>query len=429
MQAPALVIERHAQPLQGLFAGHIDEIRSDRALTLYGAALAVANVLTFAVWKFGTGVPVMIGRGADSFCWPFWESCHAFQLSTFIVNYGLWGYLLLSLLAGYAFLTRKVVPGYWLLIMVDVIRVLVMLQDYRLRANQHYMLNWVVLAFLFLPGKRALLHHVIVSLYFWAGVLKLDWDWLSGASLYGQERLWFPQWLVPASCVYVVVLEMILVWGLYARRNWLFYGTLAQLFLFHLTSWPIVGFWYPTLMFCILAILPLTRLLHPPGEWVTFPWKAAGRRRLLHASVMGIFGVFQLIPHAFPGDTAVTGEGRVFALHMFDALVECEATLTYRLADGSSRQDARDETTRMSHRSRCDPLIYFAIAKNQCEHIAAVGSSARSATLAGVTGLDLKLRSRLNTETEYHTVIDINDFCASNPSYDVFRHNAWIQVR
>ena len=70
---------------------------------------------------------------------------------------------------------------------------------------------------------------------------------------------------MPASCVYVVVLETTLIFGLYARRNWIFYATLAQLVAFHIFSWPIVGFWYPTLMFCLLSILPLMRLLGDPG--------------------------------------------------------------------------------------------------------------------------------------------------------------------
>lgn len=409
-----------------MLARHIDEIRSDSALTLYGAALAAANVLTFIQWKFRTGVPLMIGRGADSFCWPFWENCHDFQLPVFIVNYGLWAYLLLSLLAGYWFLTKRVSGAYWLLLLVNVVRVLVMIQDYRLRANQHYMLNCIVLVFLFLPGKRALVHHVLLSLYFWAGVLKLDPDWLSGAALYSQDRLWFPRALVPASCIYVLVLEMILIWGLYARRNWIFSSTLAQLVLFHLTSWNIVGFWYPTLMFCLLSILPLTRALHPPGEWVTFPWRDVGARRVLNATAMIVFGMLQLVPRAFPGDTALTGEGRVFALHMFDALVECEATIRYHLQDGGVRVVSLDSTKRLPHRSRCDPLVYFNTAKNTCRHIAADGETARSRTLAGVVDLDLTLRSKRNSAADYRPVIDISRFCASNPTYDMWRHNGWI---
>jgi hypothetical protein len=398
-----------------MFARQIDEIRSDRALTLYGAALAAANVTTFVQWKFRIGVPLLAGRGADTLCWPFWEDCHAFQLPVAVLNYGLWAYLLLSMLAAYWFLTGKVARGYWLLLLMNAFRLLVMIQDYRLKANQHYMLNWVLLAFLFLPSKRALAHHAIVSLYFWAGALKLDWDWLSGAALYGQDRLWFPAALVPASCGYVVVLEMVLIWGLYARRNWVFYGTLAQLVLFHLTSWPIVGFWYPTLMFCVLSILPLTRLLHPPEEWVRAPWHASGGRRWLYATCMAAFGVFQMVPHVFPGDTAVTGEGRLFALHMFDALVECDARIVLRLPDGSTREDPLDQARRLPHRSRCDPVIYFDIAKNHCA--------------SGVADLDLSLRAKRNSDADYLQVIDVKGFCRDQPNYDVWRHNSWIHVR
>ena len=133
------------------------------------------------------------------------------------MNYGLWVWLLMSLASGVLFLSRRVAPAYWLLVAVNVIRLLVMFQDHRLRANQHHMLNWIVLAFLILPGKWALVHHLLAALYFWAGVLKLDPDWLSGAALYGQDRLWFPQWLVPASCVYVLVLEMGLIRGICAH--------------------------------------------------------------------------------------------------------------------------------------------------------------------------------------------------------------------
>jgi hypothetical protein len=412
-----------------MFTGQIDEIRSDRALTFYGAALAAANVLTFVHWKFKTGVPLLIGRGADSLCWPFWENCHAFQLPAGFINSSLWLYLLLSVIAAYLFLRKQIFPAWWLLLLVNAIRVAVMLQDYRLRANQHYMLNWMVLAYLFLPAKRTLSRHLLVSLYFWAGVLKLDWDWLSGATLYSQDRLWFPQTLVPASCVYVVILETILIWGVYAQRSWIFYGTLAQLVLFHLTSWPIVGFWYPTLMFCLLSILPLARLLDGRDERVALPWRAIERRRLLNASILGTFAIFQMIPHAFPGDTAVTGEGRVFALHMFDALVECEGTIVYHVENRGVRVDRLERIKRMPHRSRCDPLIYFSVAKNECGHLRSRDAKARTGELARVIDLDLSLRSRRNSEAEFHQVIDIRNFCAAGPHYDMWRHNAWILLR
>jgi hypothetical protein len=396
------------------FGARLDEVRSDTALRLFGAALALANVVTFVQWKFHNGVPLMVGRGRDSLCWPFWENCHAYALPVAVINAGLWLYLLLGLAAAGCFLSRRVTTGYWLLLLVNAMRVLVMLQDYRLRANHHYMLNCMVLVYLFLPYTREMLRHMIVSIYFWAGVLKLDSDWLSGATLYSQDKLWFPRALVPAACIYVVILEMGMIWGLYSRRAWLFWGTVAQLALFHYTSWAIVGFWYPTLMTCLLSILPLARLLPPPSNAVAAIRAQRRRAFTLAGSVAVIFAAFQMVPRAFPGDTAITGEGRMFALHMFDALIECEATMTHHLA-GGDRVEVRPESRKFPHRSRCDPLVYYAIARNAC---------ARSPG----ADFDLSLRSKRNSSVDYTQVINVRNFCATQPRYTLWRHNGWIGV-
>jgi hypothetical protein len=401
----------------------IEELRSDAALTFYGAALAIANVATFVQWKFHVGVPLMIGRGRDSLCWPFWESCHAYALPVPIVNAGLWLYLLLAIVAAACFLTRRVAAGYWLLLLVNAMRVFVLLQDYRLKANHHYMLNWMVLAYLFLPYTRAMLRHVLVCIYFWAGALKLDPDWLSGAALYNQDRLWFPRALVPAACLYVIVLEMGMIWGVYARRQWVFWGTLAQLVLFHYTSWAIVGFWYPSLMLCLLTILPLARLL-PAAQPETAPFASPGRRPAyaLAALVALIFAALQMLPRTFPGDTAITGEGRMFALHMFDANLDCDATLTFHRPDGD-RVQVRDETKRLPHRSRCDPLIYYEIARNEC---ARLGAFSLSPPAAPAVDFDVSLRSKRNSASGYTQVLDVHNFCAAPPHYALWRHNDWI---
>jgi len=399
----------------GPISRQIAEIHADRTLGLYGAGLAAANLLTSIQWQFRSGVSLMLADGPERLCWPFWERCYDLQVSVWTVHYTLWAFFFLSAAAAACFLARKTTTGYWLLAGVTVIRLAIMLQDYRLRANQHYMLNWVVLAFLFLPGKRALIQHILVSLYFWAGILKLDWEWLSGIALYNQDRLWLPAALVPAACVYVVALETTLVFGLYARRNALFYAALAQLALFHIFSWPIVGFWYPTLMFCLLSILPLTRLLHPPSEWITFASLRRIGRRPAHAATVAAFAALQFVPHLFPGDSALTGEGRAFALHMFDALIVCEAKMTFHLADGSTREDPLAQTARLPHRSRCDPVIFFDLAKNACRRRA-----------PDVVDLDLSLRSRHSSDAEYRPTIDVKGFCAADPAYDMWRHNAWI---
>ena len=402
----------------------VAEIRQDRALTVYGAALAFANVVTFAHWKFMVGVPLLIGRGADPICWPFFEDCAAWQLPVGVVNDGLWGYLLLSIVTAVCFLRGRIRAGYALLVLVNTIRVLVMLLDYRLRANQHYMLNWVLLGFLFLPGKRVLAHHMLAALYFWAGVLKVDPDWLSGATLYKQDQLWFPAGLVPIACAYVVVLEVVMIWGIYARRAFIFWFVVAQLFLFHYTSWAIVGFWYPLLMMCLLAILPLARIIVPPERHL-FLAPSRSRRRAAVVAV-GALCLLQFAPRVFPGDTAVTGEGRMFALHMFDALIECDASFTYHLADGSEVVEHRNETTKMPHRSRCDPIIYYELARRACSRVGGRIAVVRVANTAPVLDLDVRLRARRASSPSFVDVIDIRDFCTNTPRYTFWRHNDWI---
>ena len=414
MTIEATVVAR--PPVRRILSSQIDEIASDRALTLFGAALAAANVLTSIQWQFRSGVSLMIGGGADRLCWPFWEQCNDIPFSVWTVHYTLWAFCLISALAAVCFLLRRVQSGYWLLALTTVVRLAIMVQDYRLRANQHYMLNWVVLAFLFVPGKRVLIRHVLVSLYFWAGVLKLDREWLSGVALYNQDRLWLPASLVPAACVYVVMLETVLIFGLYARRNLIFLATLAQLAAFHIFSWAIVGFWYPTLMFCLLSILPLMRALPLPIEPAAISSRRQVSRGRIHAALLAIFACLQLVPRAFPGDSALTGEGRAFALHMFDALVVCEAKLTYHLADGSTRDDTLAEARRLPHRSRCDPLIFFNLAKNSCRRRG-----------PNILDLDLRLRARHSSDPELRQVLDVKQFCAADPTYDMWRHNGWIQ--
>ena len=64
------------------------------------------------------------------------------------------------------------------------------------------------------------------------------------------------------------MLEMVIIFGVYARKNWIFWATLGQLAVFHIYSWPIVGYYYPMLMFGLCSIFALARLLDPPSQWL-----------------------------------------------------------------------------------------------------------------------------------------------------------------
>lgn len=402
--------------LATFFRRNIDELAADPVLRAYGAVLAALHVLTFFFWH-DRSVERILRSGANPFCWPFFENCGDYRfLDAGGVRVVLWCYLGVSVLAVALFFSRRLLPyAYWTLVLVNVFKAAIWFQDYRLRLNQHYMALIVTLVFLFLPNKRRLLQYQIVAFYFWAGLLKLDREWLSGVALYGKP-LGVPERLFPLACTYVVILETCLVFGLFARRSWIFWATFAQLIAFHITSWTVVGYFYPVLMFAILSIFPLARAFPAPGE-------PPGLRRLLTlreppstVAFLCFFSFLQVIPWVFPGDTAITGEGRLFALHMFDARVVCKGRAMLHAPDGTIVE--RPLRAQVAQRIRCDPIVYLSLGRNLCRRTCKERHRC--------TDLDLQLSSRRSTDPELRPVIDIRNFCHSKVEYDLWRSNAWI---
>jgi hypothetical protein len=280
---------------------------------------------------------------------------------------------------------------------------------------------WVLLVYLFVPSPRRVLTYLIVSFYVWAGFLKLNADWLSGAGLYGRRPLGLPHSFIPAACAYVVFLELFVVLGLLSRRNWLFWVALSQVLLFHIASFWVVGFFYPLLMFLILSIIPLSRYCPPPSTRGSEPqpglsvlWHGLERRSTY--ALLGAFCFMQLTPRFFPGDPAITGQGRMFALNMFDAPTLCVATVTDRLT-GMRLPPSRIQVPFLEPRISCDPIVYLQAAKNRC----------RANTVdRQFDDFDLTLMTRRMGSSAPVTVASISSVCTTNPHYDVFRHNPWI---
>jgi hypothetical protein len=395
---------------------NIEELRDDPVLGAYGVFLALTHVLTFLSWWRGGIDLITVLTSPEPICWPFWGDCFRYRfLSPNGVYWLLRGYLALSLLSLALFAGRRwAAAAWWVFLALNLFKLAIVLQDFQLRQNQHYMAGIACLAFLFVPGKRRFLKILVAFFYFWAGLLKLDPEWLSGAALY--RPLWLiPARWVPAACVYVVALEIVLVWGIFARKGRIFWGTLIQLVLFHVMSWPVVGFFYPTLMFCLLAIYPLDRFFSEP--FPEFLVGQAPRRGIGAYAFLGIFSAAQLVPHLMPGDPALTGEGRLFGVHMFDALVQCEAYALLKRTDGAP---ARRNLHRrdMAARIHCDPIVYWNRANALCR------SPERGVEF---TDFDLVLNSRRTTRTELTPVIRLENYCASSPAYRVWRHNEWIE--
>ena len=401
----------------GFLRAQIAEIEGDAALRWYGVALAFLHVVTYLYWV-DQRVVAFVHAAAEPICWPVAPECEKLRvLSAAGVALLLRAYFAAAVGAGLLFASRRLVPwAYAGLVLVNLLKLGVMLLDYRLRMNQHYMGFFATFAYLLVPGKRDALRVLVTLFYFWAGTLKLNWEWISGAGLY--RPMWpFSGVAVVLACVYVIVLELGVAWGLLAKRAWMFWISFAQFLVFHALSWQVVGFFYPLLMFAILAIFPLSRLVEPrdpPEGLLVALWR--GRALRSAYALAALFSLLQLVPYAFPGDRTLTGQGRLYALHMFDARAACAGWADLRNADGTTTR--RDLKLPLDTRIACDPIVFFNRARNLCRQ--------RDAGRVAFEDLDLFLSARRASDGEMKRVIATRGFCAKGQRYDPFRHNAWI---
>jgi len=400
--------------IKDYFKRQITEIREDSALRIYGACLAIGNVLSYTNWK-GVYIPKYLID--EPICWPFFESCHKLRfLNVDQINLVFSAFGIASVIGVILFFRKKTVTSaYWWLIGVNIFKTLIYITDYRLRMNQHYMLYFVTFAFLFLPHKRDLLRYLIVAFYVGAGSLKLNQEWLSGAGLY-RDPLWIHGKFVPIACAYAAILETCFSYGLLVRRKIIFWATFIQIALFHLVSFPVVGPFYPLLMFGIIAIFPLTyfyeRTDETPNLLRAF---LTGRQWISTYVFIGLFVLGQLVPKIMPGDEKITGEGRLFSLHMFDAKVACEGQLTLKFRDGSVQEVEIPQ--KMKVRIKCDPVVNLSLARNQCR---------KYQNDANFENLDFYYEARLESAKDMRPLVDISDFCSKKIDYKMWRPNDWI---
>ncbi len=393
---------------------NVEEIRADKALRFYGACLGISYLATAAFYILHRQY-LFLTTSSDSICWPLFPDCYRYHVlgsSQAIAVVGLLGFLA----AAFAlyFLMGEAKAGWTLLLAAFVLDGLIICQDFRFRLNEHYMLLWATVAFLFFPRKRQALSFLILSFYVWAGRIKINQDWLSGSEL--PHRLWLiPVSGYPVACAYVVILEMVLVWALVQPRKWLFWAAFAQFVAFHLISWSIVGFFYPILMAGIISIYPLSRLIPaephsavPPNDLSDlFHLRLA---RSLYA-LLAVFAAMQLVPLLYPGSVSWTSQGRLFSLHMFEGRSSCRISATEKFKSQPARiveLFRRDLPTR----DICDPLVYFNEAQRICRDLPAQDPD--------FVDLDLKMIISKKMSPAWRPLVDTDDFCSKHLRYNPF---------
>ena len=324
-------------------------------------------------------------------------------------------YFLVGLFTATALFESRIRRFWCGLLVLNVVLFCIMSLDYRLRANEFYMLFWVNGVFLLSRHPRWTIPITILSFYFWAGILKVNREWLSGAILY--HDLWLiPRASVPAACLYVVILELVFIWGLLARRGWVVAGVIGQLALFHLQSLSQIHWIYPLLMGAILSWFVLDRLVGARAGRADLGGLLGGRAPRGAYAVMAAFAVLQLVPSLYRGDSTLTGQGRVFALHMFEARQQCDVTATHQ--DGTELERFDLKLASLAPRMVCDPTVYFSRATTLCR---------TRRTLDPSFDVHLLMRAKRTTDLDFKVIIDEPRFCAGEHEYRLWRNNDWLR--
>ena len=388
----------------------------DPALRLYGAALAFVQGVVVLWWSGGRAAH-HLSADVDPICWPLLQDCFAGRrIMAAQLDWLLPAMLIGSVAVAALFALRRVRLGCTGLVLLKLAELMVLFGDFRLRGNQHMMALLALVVFLAAGrGRRDALRVLLVTIYFAAGLLKLNTEWISGAGLYRPLWLFDTPALITAACVYVIVLELGVVWGLLAHRRWVFWGAFAQYIVFHVFSWPVVGFFYPLVMFGLLVIFPACRLWDAPAEArpSLLCRLLTGRAPAAAYVTLAVFALLQLPPVLTPGDAAVTGEGRITALHMFDARVRCRSFL--RLHDGRRAPREMGLNGRLNERIACDPWVILSRARTVCRQPGA--AAMRQVELHHVAGR--------RTEP-LRAVIRYPDVCRAPPDYRWWGRNDWI---
>jgi hypothetical protein len=414
------------------FRNKLEQVERLPAVAYYGAALSLAHVVTAYHWS---SVDVSNYFSADyrfPICWPFFQSCTDYRfLSESDARLLLKVYGALGVVNAILFGSRRVPRVAYLgLVALFGTKLALYLQDFSAMGNYHYMSLVADFVYLFLPAGPRMLPLQIVAFYYSAGLIKFNTEWISGASVPSdwiaglriyRMIYWTPAYAVPFS-IYGAFIEVVIVFGLLARNRWVFWLAFLHVVGFHAFSWGIVGYLYPCIMFCLITAFPLARLFPAAGEESIFeqvaPLWRSPRAHVPELAFLSLFAFLQVYHRLLPGDSAVTGQGRLYGLNMLDATTDCVSASYVKLGKELVSVSYEKKGSNFEVRAWCEPYAYFFRAKSFCREYG---------HRPDFGGVSLHLLSKRRTDPSYYPVIAEDDICGLE--YSSFFPNAWIRTR
>lgn len=383
----------------------IEQIKETPGLSLFGAFLTVSHFYAIALWnKNSFFVSKLSSTNSEPICFPFFPNCDTFfNLSENSLQIFLYFYLSLTIAGLFCFLQKKLISfAYLIFFVLFIFKIGIHLSNYNFMGNYHYMANFVYLAFLFLPKKKLVIKYLIVAFYFAAGTLKINIEWLSGAAMISPPVI-MGDFLV-SSLFYVVLLELVFVFGLLSSSRIFRWFTLAQFIGFHIFSWHIVGFFYPMMMFSMLSIFLIDEFLYFKKTLVPknhLPLFFSFKERPIIYVVLSIFVFMQIFPFLFTKDPSLSGSLRLSSLNMFDAKTHCKIMMVaHRKGQTIHLSSSRKKR---GVRIKCDPIVYLNQVNQWCR---------KNKHSKEFDRLSFSIVSRRSTELDYKPVLFFNDACS-----------------
>ena len=337
-------------------------------------------------------------NSVKSACYPFFKNCLSISFSDpFLIKYLLILYIVLSVLFFIPLLLKKERLALMIFIILFAIKTFIFVSRYNIMGNYHIMHLSLIVGLLLSYGESTIYRLLVVLQYIFAGLLKVNMEWLSGAALVRYPKI-LPDPLFGYSLGYVIVLELVLIWGLLSQNYLIRRLTLLQLVIFHGYSYFIVGYYYPLVMLGIG--LPL--LIE---EWreKKLDYSINFKNKAFYAVYIFIgFSIFWNIQSKFgEHDPAKDGQVRYFSLNMLDAKTRCNSKLIEVFPNKNVRTLNIPELA-SAVRVWCDPIIYEAYLKRLCDDPEFIKSGAT---------LNFHLETRRFTESEFETIRETKDVC------------------
>lgn len=387
------------------------ELQKYPTLRIIGTIFCLEHLLTILFWLTERPLHWILSPSNTSICWPFFSSCEVFKPSPLVLNILLILYGLLALSGIIAWWRKKDRLAASILWTLILIKVGIISLDYRLTGNYHYLPTMLAMVFLLIPERRYSLTVSFFIIYFAAGLLKINYQWLNGTAI--NDHI-MPSYMTALGVWYVLVLELGLVFFLFAKKDRWFYFLFFQLVYFHLYSWHLTRFFYPVVMLALLGMLLVLRPM--VAEWsLKESFQTAFKSKQAQILLL-VFLILQLPQYLIPGNSALTGEGRMYAMIMYDGRVQCQPHLSIWKKDGSKEELSLQPPWLMT-RTQCDPLIYWRLAQKTCEW---------TKKDSNVIQVDLAIPVRNDKNSEWHSLVSALDVCQKSYSYYSFFPNSWI---